>query len=198
VYRKGYQVLHLGFGVNAEVQVPAVLSGVGIPSVLIGKVADIVANPGPERGLASKSIPSVDTEEVLEETVRALDYLEQGFICVNVQETDLAGHREDPRLYAEKLILADTGIKRLMEEMGGDDLLIVTADHGNDPLIGHPQHTREKTPILAWGRRLEKGFLGERASLADTGATAADFFKAPPVEFGSSYMGLLKYKPDHI
>ena len=193
VYRHGYQVLHLGFGVNAKLQVSAILAKAGIPTVLIGKAADIVENPN------GKNLPGVDTEDVLAEALAAIDSLAQGFICVNVQETDLAGHREDPALYGECLSLSDQGIKRIMDKLGNDDLMVVTADHGNDPAIGHPQHTREKTPILAWSPRIadsfsgrEKKFLGERSSLADTGATVCDFFGVRPPESGSSYMEILK------
>ena len=196
VYRKGYQVLHLGFGVNAAVQAPALLSSAGIPTTLIGKVADIVENP------EGKNIPGVDTETVLAEVLVALDSMEKGFICVNVQETDLAGHREDPRLYAERLSLADQGIKRITGKLGGGDIMVVTADHGNDPAIGHPQHTREKTPILVWrGEEMldrkelsseRPVFLGERSSLADTGATVCNFFDARPPESGSSYLNPVK------
>ena len=82
-----------------------------------------------------------------------------------------------------------------MDKMNNEDLLVVTADHGNDPTIGHPQHTREKTPILAWGPKLAPGFLGERSSLADTGATVCDFFRAPPPEFGLSYLGNCRFAP---
>jgi phosphopentomutase len=185
VYRQGYQVLHLGFGVNTAVQAPARLAEAGVPVTLIGKVADIVENQG------GRSVGGVDTVEVLNEGARALDSLERGFICINVQETDLAGHREDPRLYGERLVLADRGIRRIMDKMGDEDILVVTADHGNDPVIGHSRHTREKTPLLAYGRRLAPAFLGERASLADTGATVCDFFNAPPPESGVSYLEAL-------
>ena len=193
VYSRGYQVVHLGYGVNSKVQVPAILEKAGIPTVLIGKVADIVENHG-------KNIPGVDTAEVLAETARVLDSLEQGFVCVNVQETDLAGHREDPGLYAEKLMLADRGIRDIMDKLGKNDIIVVTADHGNDPLIGHPRHTREKTPVLVWGPELSMNlpkegnytgsqiFLGERASLADTGAGVTAFFNAPPPEAGIPYL----------
>ena len=197
VYRKGYQVVHLGFGVNAETQLPKVLNSVKIPAVLIGKVADIVENPGAS-GNSGASVSGVDTEEVLSETRRVLDSLERGFICTNVQETDLAGHRQDPQLYGEKLVLADRGIMGIMEKLTADDIMVVTADHGNDPAIGHPQHTREKTPILVLANGMAPNkqkapvFLGERASLADTGATAADFFGAPNPETGSSYLKFLK------
>jgi phosphopentomutase len=174
--------LHLGFGVNAEVQVPAVLDRAGIPTVLIGKVADIVENP---RG---KNVTCVDTEKIFSEAEVVLDSFEQGFVCVNVQETDLAGHLEDPRLYGERLVMADRGIRRIIDKLGNEDMLVITADHGNDPVIGHPQHTREKTPILAWSPCLAPCFLGERASLADTGATVCGFFGTPPPEFGYSYL----------
>ena len=193
VYRQGYQVLHLGFGVNAEVQVPQLLAKAETPTVLIGKVADIVENP---RG---KNIPIVDTEAVLAETLVTLDSLKQGFICANVQETDLAGHREDFKLYGERLILADRGIRQIMDKLRDEDTLVVTADHGNDPTIGHPQHTREKTPILIWSPSIaanfagrQELFVGERSSLADTGATVCDFFNAQAPESGCSYLGLLK------
>jgi len=193
VYRQGYQVLHLGFGVNAEVQVPQLLAKAETPTVLIGKVADIVENP---RG---KNIPIVDTEAVLAETLVTLDSLEQGFICANVQETDLAGHREDLKLYGERLVLADRGIRQIMDKLRDEDTLVVTADHGNDPTIGHPQHTREKTPILIWSPGIaanfagrQEVFVGERSSLADTGATVCDFFNAQAPESGCSYLGLLK------
>jgi phosphopentomutase len=182
VYRRGYQVVHLGFGVKSEVQVPAMLEKIGLPTVLIGKVADIVENP------LGKSIPGVDTGEVLSCGAAALDDLAEGYICINVQETDLAGHREDPALYGERLVCADRGIKKIIEKLQDEDILVVTADHGNDPAIGHPQHTREKTPILVYGKKVQNGFVGERASLADTGATVCTYFKAPLPEAGASYL----------
>jgi len=187
VYNTGYLVQHLGYGVNAAVQVPSILAGAGIPTVLIGKAADIIENPG-------KNITGIDTETVLAEAGKALASLERGFVCVNVQETDLAGHRQNPLLYAEKLIIADTGIKRITDAMRKEDILVVTADHGNDPLIGHSRHTREKTPILVWGSSLEAGFLGQRDSLADTGATVCDYFGVPAPESGQSYLKLIKQR----
>jgi phosphopentomutase len=183
VYRQGYQVVHLGYGVQAGLQVPAMLNQAGISTTLVGKVADIVENPG------GRSIPGVDTAEVLEKGAALLDELEEGYICINVQETDLAGHREDPALYGQRLLAADGGIGLIMEKLKGEDILVITADHGNDPLIGHSRHTREKTPILVYGRRIRPGFIGCRSSLADTGATVCDFFGAPFPEAGTSYLG---------
>ncbi|QQO10918.1 phosphopentomutase [Breznakiella homolactica] len=191
VYRKGYQVVHLGYGVDPSVQVPARLAAAGLPTVLIGKVADIVENP------SGKSIPGVDTEEMLRAGEAALDDLSEGYICINVQETDLSGHREDSQLYAEKLRLADRGISGIMKKMEEHDILVVTADHGNDPTIGHAQHTREKTPVLVYGSKITPGFIGPRESLADTGCTVCDYFGAPFPEFGASYLQhIVKIRPN--
>jgi phosphopentomutase len=148
----------------------------------MGKVADIVENPG------GRNIPGVDTGELLEKGAAMLDELDRGYICMNIQETDLAGHREDPGLYGERLMAADRGIGGIIKKLAPGDILVVTADHGNDPVIGHPRHTREKTPILIYGQNIKPGFTGGRSSLADTGATVCDFFGVPFPEAGSSYL----------
>jgi phosphopentomutase len=183
VYRRGYQVVHLGYGVESRVQVPAMLNKAGITTVLMGKAADIVENSG------GRNIPGVDTGELLAKTASVLDELDRGYICVNIQETDLAGHREDPGLYGERLATADRGIGAIIKKLAAGDILVVTADHGNDPVIGHPRHTREKTPLLVYGQGIRPGFIGGRSSLADTGAAVCDFFGAPFPEAGSSYLG---------
>lgn len=187
VYTQGYQVVHLGYGVDSLTQVPNCLTKVNIPTTLIGKVADIVENPGGE------VIPCVDTVEVLNITYDKFNSMENGFICANVQETDLAGHREDAELYAHRLELADKEIGRLMKSLGSEDLLIVTADHGNDPTIGHSKHTRERTPLLVYGSNIKPCFLGERGTLADTGATVAAFFGAPGPQSGENYLKEIKF-----
>lgn len=65
------------------------------------------------------------------------------FICTNIQETDLAGHAEDVARYAERLQLVDLNLSRLLTAMEPNDCLVVMADHGNDPTIGHSHHTRK-------------------------------------------------------
>ena len=101
VYNSGYEVIHLGYGINSEVQLPTILGENNINVTLIGKVADIVENN------YGKSIPCVDTEEVMRITVNEINKEYSGFICTNVQETDLAGHGQDVIKYAEKLKIAD-------------------------------------------------------------------------------------------
>ncbi|MCM0649741.1 phosphopentomutase [Clostridium swellfunianum] len=182
VYNEGYQVIHLGYGINPEVQVPTILGKKDIPVVLLGKVADIVENN------YGKSIPCVDTEEVMKLTIEEMDKLQSGFICTNVQETDLAGHAENVERYAEKLRVADKYIGEIMNRLQEDDILIVMADHGNDPTIGHSHHTRENVPILTYGPKVKSGFMGHRDSLSDVGATAMEYFNSTGIENGKSFL----------
>lgn len=182
VYNEGYQVIHLGYGINSEVQVPTILGKKGIPVVLLGKVADIVENN------YGKSISCVDTEEVMRITVNQVDNMEYGFICTNVQETDLAGHAEDVERYAEKLRVSDKYIGEIMEKLNSDDILIVMADHGNDPTIGHSHHTRENVPILVYRPNIKPTYIGHRTTLSDVGATAMDYFDLMGIENGTSFL----------
>lgn len=182
VYNEGYEVIHLGYGIDAEVQVPTILGKKGIPVVLLGKVADIVENP------YGKSISCVDTEEVMKLTIKEMEAMEEGFICTNVQETDLAGHAENAERYAEKLVIADKYIGEIMDKMQEEDILIVMADHGNDPTIGHSHHTRENVPLLIYKMGLEGKFIGLRDTMSDVGATAVDYFKCDKTENGSSFL----------
>ena len=139
-YEQGYQCLHLGYGVDKNVQAPTILTKAGIPVTLIGKVADIVAN---DQGT---SISCVPTKDCLDHTIEELKKMEKGFICTNVQETDLAGHSQSSAEYKKILEIADEGIGRLLPLLTEEDVLVVMADHGNDPDIGHSKHTRECVP----------------------------------------------------
>lgn len=182
VYNEGYQVIHLGYGINPEVQVPTILGKKGIPTVLLGKVADIVENN------YGKSISCVDTEEVMKLTIEEMEKIESGFICTNVQETDLAGHAESVERYVEKLKVADKYIGEIMNKLEDNDILIVMADHGNDPTIGHSHHTRENVPILVYGPKIKANFIGHRSSLSDVGATAMEYFESIGIENGTSFL----------
>ena len=181
VYNEGYQVMHMGYGVNSEVQVPTILGKKGISVSLLGKVADIVTND------YGKSISCVDTKEVMELTIKEIQNMESGFICTNVQETDLAGHEQDMHKYAEKLMIADEYIGYIMEILDGNDRLVVMADHGNDPTIGHSHHTREYVPILLYGKNLLPNYLGVRKTLSDVGATVVKYFGCENTENGQSF-----------
>ncbi|MCY9855157.1 phosphopentomutase [Vibrio mediterranei] len=187
VYERGFQVAHLGYGVNHLVQVPHLLANVDCETVLIGKVADIVEN---NHGVSFKGL--VDTEQILSIAYQEVDKRKHGFICINVQETDLSGHRQDPDLYWKVLEKSDVGIAKIMQLMNDEDVLVVTADHGNDPYIGHGQHTREKVPLLLHKNGINGACLSERATLADIGASVAEYFGADLPESGESFIELLK------
>ncbi|MFR2849376.1 MAG: phosphopentomutase, partial [Hungatella hathewayi] len=96
-YEQGYQCVHLGYGVDKMVQAPTILTAAGHQVSLFGKVADIVANDG------GKSVSCVPTELVMEETIQEVKDMKEGFICTNVQETDLAGHSQSTKTYKEIL-----------------------------------------------------------------------------------------------
>lgn len=182
-YLQGYRVLHLGYGVDASVQVPKQLITKGISTTLLGKVADIVANPD------GKSISCVDSDTVLKLTIDEIRNIERGFICTNVQETDLAGHSMNTKWYKEILEIADRNLFNIIELLDERDLLIVMADHGNDPEIGHNRHTREYVPLLAYQLGTYGVHLGIRSTLSDVGASICDFFDCPPPQNGTSFAG---------
>lgn len=179
IYKNGFQVIHLGYGINAVTQVPYCLAQVGVTTFLYGKVADIIHN---EHGISYPSI--VDTRELLKLLLADVAVMEKGFFCLNVQETDLAGHQQDPERYWQVLEYADHGIARLISSLNPDDRLVVMADHGNDPFIGHSQHTREMVPILSYPLQIGGHQFGTLDTLADVGASVSAFFSAPMPEFG--------------
>lgn len=184
-YEQGYQCLHLGYGVDETVQVPSILANAGIQVSLFGKVADIVANK------AGKSVSCVDTAKVLDLTIQEIEILKQGFICTNVQETDLAGHSQDANWYKTLLEIADEKIGKIIEKLNEQDILVVMADHGNDPLIGHNKHTRENVPLLIYKKGLRGKTIGLRHTLSDVGATVCECFSQDAPQNGTSFLSLL-------
>lgn len=186
VYNNGFQVVHMGYGVDASVQVPQKLHDAGIKTVLIGKVADIAINP---HGVSYQNL--VDSQRILDITLDEINQPGDAFICTNIQETDLAGHAQDVARYADRLQLVDRNLARLMAAMKPGDCLVVMADHGNDPTIGHSKHTRENVPLLVWQPGIRPAKLGARKTLSDVGATVCDFFQAAAPQNGTSFLSSL-------
>lgn len=177
VYEKDYHCIHLGFGIDTQKQVPHVLSEKGIETYLVGKVADIIENK------VENTFSMVDTEKVLKKVLELMD--KDGYICANVQETDLSGHAQNVSKYATILNIADEYIGRIIEKMTERDLLMVIADHGNDPLIGHSKHTREYVPLLIYGQSMtRKGKIEQQDTLANVGATVCRYFGCDYPLFG--------------
>jgi phosphopentomutase len=182
VYKKGYQARHIGLGVDPFKQLASIAVQAGLETVLIGKMQDVIACHG------ARKVPAVDTGLVLSSIESAMDEVERGLIAATIQETDLAGHAQDADRYATLVEMADRGIERIMEKMTAEDLLIISADHGNDPCVGHSQHTREKTFLLVFQKEREAINLGNRDTLSDIAASAASFLGVDAPENGTSFI----------
>jgi phosphopentomutase len=159
------------------------LAAAGVPRVGIGKVDDLFAG----RNIASEhTATNGDAYRLIE---RALDDTVTGFIFVNVIEFDQTwGHRNDVPGFHEGLKQLDGWIPRLEARVKGDDLVIITADHGNDPTTPSTDHSREAVPVLVLGPRVRPRPLGERPSFADMGASVAEFFGVAPLAAGASFL----------
>ena len=182
VYRQGYQVVHLGYGIDPELQIQTILEKAGIAVSLFGKVADVVQTGSNLLTLG------VDTGELFKALSRAVVTMPEGFFCLNVQETDIAGHLGDVEYYANQLELCDKEIANLLTHLSHGDICIVTADHGNDPTTIHSNHTRERVPLLIASPGIYGRQIGERSTLADIGATVADYFGVPTTQHGRSFL----------
>jgi phosphopentomutase len=185
VYTERYRVRHLGIGVDTDRQLPTMAHRAGLPVYLLGKAADVVQCEG------ATLARDVVTADVLRKTLEILRELPAGLVVANVQEGDLSGHEENAPRWADVLRQIDDAIPALFAALRPDDLLLVVADHGNDPRIGHSQHTREMTPLLAAGPRVRPIALGTRPTLADAAATLTRHLALPAPQDGSSFLDLL-------
>jgi phosphopentomutase len=149
------------------------LSEAGLEVTGVGKIPDIFLNRG-----ITRSLPGRNNREALESTVSALDTARPGLVFTNLVDFDmLYGHRLDIEGYARAIEAVDSSLPQLIDRLAPADLLILTADHGCDPLGPSTDHSREYVPILASGPRVAHGVnLGTRATLADIGATVAENF----------------------
>ncbi len=144
------------------------LLGKGVATTSIGKIQSIYGDRGFSRAVKAGNNATI-TQAVLD----TLADQPAGLIFANLVDFDmLYGHRRDPGGYAAALEAFDARVPELLDRMGPEDLLLITADHGNDPTFPGSDHTREYVPLLAWRRGGAAVDLGTRATLADCGATA--------------------------
>ena len=145
----------------------------GFDVVCIGKIASIYDSTGVTQDLTAKN-----NEQSIDQTIRALRDQTRGLIFSNLVDFDmLYGHRRDTEGYARALEHFDSRWPEIEAAMNEDDLLIITADHGNDPTYPGTDHTREYAPLLVFGKRAKPGInLGTRDSLSDIGQTIAQNF----------------------
>jgi phosphopentomutase len=141
--------------------------------VCIGKIASIYDSMGVTQDLSAKN-----NEQVINVTIKALADNTKGLIFSNLVDFDmLYGHRRDTEGYAKALEYFDNRLPEIIDALNDDDLLILTADHGNDPTKEGSDHTREYVPLIVFGKNAKQSInLGTRGSLADIGQTIADNF----------------------
>ena len=160
------------------------LEAAGVPRVGIGKVDDLFAG----RGIQSTHPPT--NGKAFNLIRSALSDLERGFVFANVIEFDQTwGHRNDVPGFLAGLAELDRALPGLLAGVQTDDLVIFTADHGNDPTTPSTDHSRERVPVLVYGPRVAPVALGERRSFADLGATVAEFLGVGPLGAGTSFLG---------
>lgn len=153
--------------------------------VSVGKIADIFAQVG-----ISKKVKATGLDALFDATVREMDAAgENTLVFTNFVDFDSAyGHRRDVAGYAAALELFDRRLPELMSRVQGNDILILTADHGCDPTWHGTDHTREHVPVLLYGPKINPGFYGHRTTFADIGQTVARYFSLSPMDYGKAIL----------
>lgn len=159
----------------------------GVETVGIGKVADLFAGRGFTRTIHTK------TNEAGIEAIVKEGSGSSGFIMANLVDFDtLYGHRQDPEGFGRALEEFDKSLPDIRSVLSGQDLLILTADHGNDPTDASTDHSREYVPLLVSSPSGGKGIdLGTRRTFGDAGKTVAEFFQVPNDLAGTSFLSMV-------
>ncbi|MFE1626674.1 phosphopentomutase [Brevibacillus reuszeri] len=161
------------------------LQNAGLTSIAIGKISDIYAEEG-----ITKSIRTKDNMDGVDQLLGTMKESFMGLSFVNLVDFDAKyGHRRDPQGYGQALMEFDARIPEILAGLTENDLLVITADHGNDPVHHGSDHTREYVPLLAYHKGIAAGTdLGIRETFADLGATIADNFGVPAPVIGKSFL----------
>jgi len=161
----------------------------GFDVIALGKISDIYNGEGVTEAIRTKN--NGDGMDRLVETVKR-DF--HGLSFLNLVDFDaMYGHRRDPIGYGKALEEFDARLPEVLDLLKEDDLLIITADHGNDPTFKGTDHTREFVPLLVYSKQFkETGTLGLRETFADIAATVAENFKVPVPAYGTSFLSSLK------
>ncbi|MDQ3956807.1 MAG: phosphopentomutase [Actinomycetota bacterium] len=163
------------------------ISEAGLEVRGVGKISDIFAR----RGLTS-SRPTRSNDEGITAVAEEMAEIGRGLVFANLVDFDSSfGHRNDPRGYAGALEEFDRRLPELTAALAEDCVLIITADHGNDPTTESTDHSRERVPILVAGGRVIPAALGQRDSFADCGATISDLLGVPRPPAGESFASQL-------
>jgi phosphopentomutase len=164
------------------------LAAASIPVHAIGKIHDLFTG----RGISS-SVHTANDDEGMDAVEQAVASDATGMVFANLVDFDTQyGHRNDVAGYARNLERFDARLAELLPHLRPDDLLMITADHGNDPTTPSTDHSREYVPLLITGAGVTPGLhLGDRQTFADLGQTLADIFGVGPLAHGTSFRGEL-------
>lgn len=157
----------------------------GYDVIAIGKISDIYDGEG-----VTKSLRTVSNMDGMDKLLETFDMEFTGLSFVNLVDFDaLFGHRRDPIGYGKALEEFDERLPEVFAKMKDDDLLMITADHGNDPVHAGTDHTREYVPLLVYSKQISEGKeLPVRTTFADLGATVAENFKVKMPSYGTSFL----------
>jgi phosphopentomutase len=160
------------------------LASSGVRTTGVGKIPDIYDGHG-----IAQSVHTAGNADGLQKTAELLRSMEPGFLFVNLVDTDmLYGHRRDYQGYARALVEIDAALPAIAAALRPGDVLLLTADHGNDPTMPGTDHTREHVPLIVYTpSRAQGSDLGIRASFCDLGATVAEYFGVPAPQ-GRSFL----------
>lgn len=149
------------------------LSEAGKSVIAVGKIQDIFVGQG-----ITEYVYTAGNEDGINRTVEYLDKEFEGLCFVNLVDFDsMYGHRRDVDGYAKALTYFDERLPEILDKMGPEDILMITADHGCDPAyLATTDHTREYTPFIMYGKNIQPANLGTRNSFADIAATVLDYF----------------------
>ncbi len=163
----------------------------GLSVLAVGKIGDIFTGQGITWGEHTK-----DNADGIRMIHDCMDRQEPGLIFANLVDFDMHyGHRRDVEGYARALIEFDAALPGIMAKLGDGDVLVITADHGNDPTHAGTDHTREYVPVLLQGKGIEAGVdVGTRPTLADLGATVADLLGVKYGGMGESFASQIRVK----
>lgn len=156
-----------------------------LPVVAIGKVDDLFAGRG-----VTRALHTVSDDQGMDYTLAEMDHVDQGLIVTNLVDFDsVFGHRNDVPGYAANLERFDARLAELLPRLRPSDLLVVTADHGNDPTTADTDHSREYVPLLVAGPLVKNGVdLGTRGTFADLGQTLAEALGTDRLAYGTSFL----------
>lgn len=165
------------------------LKEAGYPVIGIGKIEDLFNYQG-----LSDSVHTQKNDDTMHTIVKFINKIESGLIFANLSDFDtLWGHRNNAKAFAEGLQAFDTWLGTLIPKLSADKIVIVTADHGNDPTTPSTDHSREYIPILIYSPSLKSGVnIGRRKTFADIGTTLSEIFNTSRPEVGESFWRLIK------